>query len=587
MIGTVSTKRAKAKAAERSEARSRALEHRAAQSSSYADVLSLQRSAGNHAVSQLLQPAAGGPAQTGDALPPIVRSVLKSGRGQPLDPATRAFMESRFGYDFGHVRVHTGPQAAESARAVGAMAYTVGHHLVFAPGQHAPGILQGRLLLAHELAHVIQQSRGGPTPALDPTASYERTAVQAAQTVSTGQAVQRVQGATAVGLARQEDPAAMFRLRDLFVARERALRQRRLLPPWRVFAVGVLTDSAGNTLMVLTGEYGGGRRHAELSIIERIKRSEWSRRENLRGGRLMLMVNQLTCEEICAPALRQFGREEGILVETYSPTALDPADPTGRTALPPRKARKRGLPLHPALVADSSGDYRPRRLSGGGGTPAGGRRGRGGSGVPGAPTSATRTGPRPRSAQAAAARLRGRVRTRGRPAPARASVHGAMGSRGRGVGTGLLGIAAGLLEAEIIAAHEAGEIERLLEPWQPEIQNQLNARSAEVEELRSRLPYATIYANVTITLTHHVTPELPPDDGLQRSLVNISRPSVNISTENIEECGFREIVGTHGVVTEERTRCVLSSILVQSSIAPVFSRRLMGTRVPRRWRSSD
>ena len=62
--------------------------------------------------------------------PPIVDEVLQS-TGQPLDSATRAFMEERFGYEFGRVRIHSDERAGESARAVRAHAYTVGHHLVF------------------------------------------------------------------------------------------------------------------------------------------------------------------------------------------------------------------------------------------------------------------------------------------------------------------------------------------------------------------------------------------------------------------------------------------------------------------------
>ena len=65
------------------------------------------------------------------------------------------------GRDFGEVRVHTGARAADSARAVGALAYTVGSDIVFAPGRHAPGTPEGRQLLAHELAHVVQQDEAG------------------------------------------------------------------------------------------------------------------------------------------------------------------------------------------------------------------------------------------------------------------------------------------------------------------------------------------------------------------------------------------------------------------------------------------
>ena len=96
--------------------------------------------------------------------PPSVHAVLHS-PGQPLDWTTRMFMEQRFGYDFGHVRVHTGAKASESARSVNALAYTVGEDTVFAAGQYAPASNAGRKLIAHELAHVLQQS-GTQAPAL-------------------------------------------------------------------------------------------------------------------------------------------------------------------------------------------------------------------------------------------------------------------------------------------------------------------------------------------------------------------------------------------------------------------------------------
>lgn len=79
---------------------------------------------------------------------------------RPLDAATRRFMEAGFGHDFGAVRVHTGADAARSAAGVDARAYTVGEHIVFGPGEYAPSRAEGRRLLAHELAHVVQQSRG-------------------------------------------------------------------------------------------------------------------------------------------------------------------------------------------------------------------------------------------------------------------------------------------------------------------------------------------------------------------------------------------------------------------------------------------
>ncbi|HYN14814.1 MAG TPA: DUF4157 domain-containing protein, partial [Terriglobales bacterium] len=93
------------------------------------------------------------------AAPPIVHEVLRS-PGQPLEPSTRAFMEPRFRHDFGQVRVHSDGEAAESARAVNALAYTVGHDIVFGAAQYAPADRAGRRLLAHELAHLVQQESG-------------------------------------------------------------------------------------------------------------------------------------------------------------------------------------------------------------------------------------------------------------------------------------------------------------------------------------------------------------------------------------------------------------------------------------------
>jgi Domain of unknown function (DUF4157) len=93
------------------------------------------------------------------AAPPIVQEVLHSS-GQPLDPACRFFMEPRLRRDFSELRVHTDSKAAESAQAIGAAAYTLGNHLVFGAGTFNPKSREGRRLIAHELTHVRQQSKG-------------------------------------------------------------------------------------------------------------------------------------------------------------------------------------------------------------------------------------------------------------------------------------------------------------------------------------------------------------------------------------------------------------------------------------------
>lgn len=99
-----------------------------------------------------------GPGETapGEA-PGLVHEVLRSS-GEPLEGSARAFFETRFQSDFSQVRVHADARAAQSAAAVNARAYTVGSDIAFARGQYQPLSPPGRRLIAHELAHVVQQS---------------------------------------------------------------------------------------------------------------------------------------------------------------------------------------------------------------------------------------------------------------------------------------------------------------------------------------------------------------------------------------------------------------------------------------------
>jgi hypothetical protein len=96
-------------------------------------------------------------------VPPVVNQVLHQvlgSSGQPLDPGIRSFMEPRFGHDFSRVRIHADGSSAEAAAAVEAHAFTVGRDVVFASGRYAPNTRAGQRLLAHELAHVVQQGGG-------------------------------------------------------------------------------------------------------------------------------------------------------------------------------------------------------------------------------------------------------------------------------------------------------------------------------------------------------------------------------------------------------------------------------------------
>ena len=119
------------------------------------------RGGGKSSVARLLaKHDDGAPVGRGAAtIPRSVADALAS-PGRPLDGATRGFMESRFGHDFARVRVRDDDR---STRDIGARAYAVGSDLVFAPGRYAPETSDGRRLLAHELAHVVQQGRTPPT----------------------------------------------------------------------------------------------------------------------------------------------------------------------------------------------------------------------------------------------------------------------------------------------------------------------------------------------------------------------------------------------------------------------------------------
>ena len=149
---------------------------------------------------------------------PVVKSTLSS-PGCPLDRDTRAALEPRFGFDFSQVRVHTDATAAQSAREVNALAYTVGRDVVFGAGHYAPHSAAGRALLAHELAHVVQQGGTAFDPSaplyLDsPDSSLEREAERATashgnvQTSASSGLVQRSSDAPTGGKSPPENECA-------------------------------------------------------------------------------------------------------------------------------------------------------------------------------------------------------------------------------------------------------------------------------------------------------------------------------------------------------------------------------------------
>jgi len=146
-------------------------------------LLGLQRAVGHAGVGALVEE---------DRSP--VHDVIGSGGGSPLAPDVRTDMESRFGQDFGDVRVHTDGAAHESATSVNAQAYTVGSNIVFQRDRYDPSSAQGRHMLAHELTHVVQQrsgpvdgsDAGGGVKVSDPSDRFEREAVANADRLMSG-----------------------------------------------------------------------------------------------------------------------------------------------------------------------------------------------------------------------------------------------------------------------------------------------------------------------------------------------------------------------------------------------------------------
>ena len=169
-------------------------EYRVIRTGLYADIRALQRAVGNRALGTLIRSIRARRQSEVGSRPSRVHSTSSSG-GEPLDPATLQFMESRLGADFRDVRIHTDPQAAEAAQALGAKAYTMGSHITFGPTRYSPTTQEGRRLLAHELAHVLQQvRRGGDVPTQDGIGPLEQAPSKAADSYVKVVGVSRLRG---------------------------------------------------------------------------------------------------------------------------------------------------------------------------------------------------------------------------------------------------------------------------------------------------------------------------------------------------------------------------------------------------------
>ncbi len=212
--------------------------HRAAgppqsRSVAHTNIQAEQLALSNRAFADLVAPGASGETARSRLLLPLALNGLNS-TGQPIDSRTQSYMESRFDQDFSRVRIHTGHKAERSAEAINAYAYTIGNDVVFGPGQYLPETDSGRHLLAHELAHVVQQSRGGANHrAMPATSSIEQSADRAADGVRSSSGVVQVSGNSAPGLALKEKPTRSPNFYKTAFTANRAFEThfRKMVPP--------------------------------------------------------------------------------------------------------------------------------------------------------------------------------------------------------------------------------------------------------------------------------------------------------------------------------------------------------------------
>lgn len=291
------------------------------------------------------------------AVPSLERDALRSS-GHPLDPATRATMEGQFGYDFSSVRVHTDSPADEAARALHARAFTIGNDVAFARGAYSPMAPKGLRLMAHELAHVVQQ--GGRAPVghvADHTG--ELAADQAAQVVAAGgrahlsplavtgpqlspdkppgpapsaaltpdemwtQLVQSRRGfessSSGAGDTYRSSPAKVPPgSLSVDEAGNPTAKGAPLGKGYETFAGVQLVDADGNRVAVAADGFGGGGAddHAEARCVRTLEKHGPT---SLVGGKLVVVSDQTICPT-CRQRLIKYAKSRGLtVIEPHEP----------------------------------------------------------------------------------------------------------------------------------------------------------------------------------------------------------------------------------------------------------------------------
>jgi Domain of unknown function (DUF4157) len=280
--------------------------------------------------------------------PGIVHDVLRT-PGQPLSAASLAYFEPRLGHDFSGVRLRCDAQAARSARAVNARAYTAGRHIVFAAGACRATTEEGRKLLAHELTHTVQQSAhrfvstssGATALQRSPDDDPVRASVRPVSPEDMVRIVldQRHWGAGKP--ARRGAPG----IPDAALTME-----ARGTPAGLGFETNAaiqILDAEGNQVAFEMAKFGSGSSlHAEPQALSRLQVRLAG--VDVAGGRMIVAVDQYACAD-CVARLRYFARQAGLSgFEVWVPAR---GEVTPKTAA--RTAATRPAKMDPAATTPS------------------------------------------------------------------------------------------------------------------------------------------------------------------------------------------------------------------------------------------
>jgi hypothetical protein len=315
---------------------------------------------------------------------------LVNGAGIPLDEQVQTDMEERFGQDLSGVRIHTGSAADEAARSLRSRAFTIGSDIAFKNGLYSPRSSEGRRLLAHELAHVIQQRNAAPTSNLvigKPGGQAEVEAGMAGRMVASGQMPPALNAFGTQTILRDPDDtkpkyaaASKNVLQEMNRMSDELTKLRAAAPPaknpaqeaQRTFAVIKVVDENGTVKQSVTGEFLSKGSHAEQQAISKLDIKSIGLNDTV-----LVATDQWPCEDKCTPALQKLRAQTKGEFRVFSKAGLNQS---GNVVVrsPKTEAKKPGT--NPGLV-ELEEFHRPPSTSvkptGGGET--GGKTGSGGN----------------------------------------------------------------------------------------------------------------------------------------------------------------------------------------------------------------